>query len=636
MKLVPKSSGGDAGSPSASAKDHAGEVRQASSLATKQCAWLTLAATVLAGSVTAEPRNLIIFVADGLRSGSVTAETAPALAEVRDAGVEFHNSHSMFPTLTTVNAASIATGHWPGDTGDFGNVIYVGKPFDPPYTSAIAPLEDDVILGMMNQRYGGDYLNETSLLQAARANGFNTAAIGKLGPVEIQDVAARNGDGTIVIDDLTGYPGDEGVKVAPDVMAAIKAAGLSAMAPDRGLNSYPGSYNMPGVQVANVEQQAWMAAVAARVVLPRFKAAGKPFVMVFWARDPDITQHYQGDSLNTLTPGINGPTSLKAVRNTSDNLRTIRDALAAQGLATTTDILVTADHGFSTISRQSQTSAAAKMDFDGVVPGLLPPGFLGIDMAKALGLKLFDASGSEMRLDYKQFPRGGGSLLGDDPAHPRVVVAFNGGSDLIYLPGAPDKALAARVVDFLTTEDYTGAIFMRDDLGRVPGSLPFSAVGLSGSALTPAPAIVVGFTNFGTGCADPEMCGGEIGDTELQQGQGMHGTFGRQDTHNFMAAIGPDFKAGFRDPAPVGNADLAVTAADLLGLDLHAKGKMTGRILAEALRDGGPPQVAKAHVIVSEPADNGFTTTLDWQEADGHSYFDAAGMRGRTIGLGQP
>ena len=594
-----------------------------------------MAAGLLAAPALSQPRNLIIFVADGLRSGSVTPQTAPALAEVRDKGVDFHNSHSMFPTLTTVNAASIATGHRPGDTGDFGNVLYVNKVFDPPYTSAIAPLEDDVMLGLMNQRYGGDYLNETSLLQAARANGFNTAAIGKMGPIEIQDVTARNGDGTIVIDDLTGYPGDEGIKVAPDVMAAIKAAGLSTAAPDRGLNSYPGAYNMPGVQVANVEQQAWMAAVAAKVVLPRFKAAGKPFVLVFWSRDPDITQHGQGDSLNTLVPGINGPTSLKAVRNASDNLQTIRDALAAQGLDATTDILVTADHGFSTISRQSKTSAAAKMDFDGVVPGYLPPGFLGIDLARALGMKLYDPSGSEMRLDYRLFPRGGGSMIGDDAAHPKVVVAFNGGSDLIYLP-QPDKALAARVVNFLTTEDYTGAIFVRDDLGPIPGALPFSAIGLDGSALTPPPAIVVGFANFGTGCDNPEMCGAEVGDTELQQGQGMHGTFGRQDTHNFMAAIGPDFKAGFRDPSPVGNADLAITGAKLLGLDLAPKGKLTGRVWSEALASDGGPVPPTAKTLSSAPAANGFTTTLDWQEADGRPYFDAAGMTGRTIGLTAP
>jgi hypothetical protein len=604
----------------------------------RHVAWLSpvvLAATLLVNSAHAEPHNLIIFVADGLRSAIVTPETAPALAEVRDRGVDLRNSHSMFPTLTTVNAASIATGHRPGDTGDVGNVLWVGKPFDPPFTSAIAPLEDDVVLGLMNQRFGGDYLNEVSLLQAARKSGFNTAAIGKLGPIDIQDVTARNGDGTIVIDDLTGHPDEVGVKVAPDIMAAIAAAGLGSFAPDRGLNGYPGAYDKPGVHVANVEQQAWMAAVATKVVLPRLKAAGKPFVLVFWSRDPDATQHYQGDSLNTLEPGINGPTSLKAIRNASDNLQTLRDALAAQGLDKTTDILVTADHGFSTISRQSATSAAAKMPFDGVVPGFLPPGFLGIDMAKALGLNLYDPSGGAVKLDDKLFPRGGGSILADDPAHPKVVVAFNGGSDLIYLPD-PDKDLAARVVRFLTTEDYTGAIFVRDDLGPIPGALPFSAVGLRGSAITPPPAIVVGFANHAGACGNQEICGIEVGDTDLQQGQGMHGTFGRQDTHNFMAAIGPDFKAGFRDPAPVGNADLAVTAAHILGIDLPAKGALTGRVWSEALAVGGAETPVESRVLRSAPAENGFTTTLDWQEADGRPYYDAAGMTGRTIGLKQP
>ena len=49
----------------------------------------------------------------------------------------------------------------------------------------------------------------------------------------------------------------------------------------------------------------------------------------------------------------------------------------------------------------------------------------------------------------------------------------------------------------------------------------------------------------------------------------MHGSFSRGDTMNFMAAIGPDFKAGYVDALPVSNADVGVTAAQLLGL--HAK-----------------------------------------------------------------
>ena len=74
----------------------------------------------------ASARNVIIFVADGLRSHSVTPENAPALAAVRAEGVDFANSHSLYPTVTTPNSSAIATGHLLGDTGDFGNTIFTG------------------------------------------------------------------------------------------------------------------------------------------------------------------------------------------------------------------------------------------------------------------------------------------------------------------------------------------------------------------------------------------------------------------------------------------------------------------------------------------------------------------------------
>jgi hypothetical protein len=160
-----------------------------------------------------------------------------------------------------------------------------------------------------------------------------------------------------------------------------------------------------------------------------------------------------------------------------------------------------------------------------------------------------------------------------------------------------------------------------------------SKVGLIGSARTPQPAIVVSFKSWSTGCADPEMCGAEIADSGQQQGQGIHGSFGRQDTHNFMAAIGPDFKRGFVDPAPVSNADWAQTLARILGLDLPPRGALRGRVMAEALADGGAPPETRAVTLRSQPAANGFLTVLNAQRVRGETYFDAAGMPGRTLGL---
>src|SRR5271167_3446476 len=51
-------------------------------------------------------RNAILFVADGLRAGSVNERDTPALWFVRSHGVHFANSHSLFPTFTTPNASA--------------------------------------------------------------------------------------------------------------------------------------------------------------------------------------------------------------------------------------------------------------------------------------------------------------------------------------------------------------------------------------------------------------------------------------------------------------------------------------------------------------------------------------------------
>jgi arylsulfatase A-like enzyme len=53
-----------------------------------------------------------------------------------------------------------------------------------------------------------------------------------------------------------------------------------------------------------------------------------------------------------------------------------------------------------------------------------------------------------------------------------------------------------------------------------------------------------------------------------------------------MAAMGPDFKAGFADNAPTGNVDIAPTLAHILGLEMPSVGSLKGRVLTEALAGG--------------------------------------------------
>ncbi|MDE2474652.1 MAG: alkaline phosphatase family protein [Alphaproteobacteria bacterium] len=571
----------------------------------------TLSAEVLTKAEPA-PHSVILFVPDGLRSAIVDDHTAPALAALRREGIDFANSHSIFPTFTTANAAGFATGHYPGDTGDFSNTIYAGFPVANAGASVTPFLENDDVIREMNTHFAGSYVNETTVMAAARQAGYSTAAIGKLGPVLIQDLTAANAGSTIIIDDDTN---NGGVPLPLDIGAAIKAAGLPAGPAPAGL--------------PNVNQQKYFVDVLNTVVLPRFKQANKPFFIVFWSRDPDGTQHGQQDNEGALTPGINGPSSMAAIRNADNNLAAIRAALQAQGLAATTDLIVSADHGFATAAKQSKTSPSAKLHYDGPVevpPGTLPPGFLAIDLAAELHLPLYDTDRLNAgAVDYAHgdFPRRGDGSLGADPKHPDIVIASNAGSDLIYLPTANGRGLLQKLVGVLVKQDYVSGLFVDDALGPVPGALPFSAIHLEGTARTPRPAVVVNFRSFDTGCGKPLICSAVVADSPRLTGHGEHGSLSRAQTFNFMAATGPDFKSGYKDEAPTSNADIGLTIARLLHLQLAPKGKQMGRVIEEAL-SGGPVSVKFEHMVIRSAAANGVETVLNAQKVEDNLYLDSA------------
>lgn len=594
------------------------------------CGCVVLGAGVRgAAQAGASPHNLILFVPDGLRALRVDPSTAPTMAALRDRGVNFANPHSLFPTFTTANASAMATGHYFGDTGNFSNTLFTAFASPTAGGSVVPFLENNAVLGEMDERFGGDYLNERTVLEAARLAGLSTATVGKLGPALIFDHRNRTGSPTIVFDDATGTR--TGVPVSEETIAALRAAGLPIQPPARGDNARAGTATTPGTLVPNRVQQDYFVDVVTTAILPMFARRGRPFVLVFWSRDPDGSQHNQGDSLNQLTPGINGPTSLAGLRNADDDLARIQTALDNLGLAAITNIVVSADHGFSTASRQSQSSPATRARYADVAPGFLPPGFVAIDLAAALGLPLFDPDNRNAPVASGAHPARGGGLLGVDPARPEVIVAANGGSDLIYLPRR-DRRLAGRVVEALLAQDYVSGIFVDDDLGGMAGTLPLSILNLRGAAVTPRPAIVISFRSESTGCAQPTMCAVEVADTQLQQGQGMHGSFSRADTMNFMAAIGPDFRSAFVDSAPASNADVGQTLAHLLGLDPPRHGRLVGRVLREALTGGRVPGF-RSRSTQSKPSPAGLRTVLQYQEVGKVRYFDAAGFPGRTVGL---
>ena len=610
-----------------------------------------------------KPRNTIIFVADGLRHGSVNAIDTPALYRVRTQGVYFANSHAVFPSQTMPNSAAIATGHYPGDTGQFANQIFTAYPlfdkghFGQARGTMVPDVEDPLVLGDINDHFGGNYLREASVVALARSYGYSTAVIGKVGPAASQDVSELNAVRgalrnpiTIVLDGATGTP--RAVPLRDSTVALLAAAGVAPAPPQR--DQPTGTNETPGTTTANVAHQQWFADATTKAILPAFAKSPEPFMLVFWSGDPDLTQHAQGDSLNSLTPGINGTTSKAAIHNADRSLRQILDYLDAHpDVRDNTNVFVTADHGFSTVSRRdvdasgratsSYSASLQYLDASGrqeVNTGHLPPGFLAIDLANHLALPLYDPelqteedgtkrymridpTIGQARSDVRQRLITGAALIGGTgrvarPTDARVVIAQTS----VYVPGN-DRDLVQRIVRFLGDQDYIGGIFVHDRFGQMPGALSMSDVGLVGSATTPKPAIVISFKSFALDAANPLMTGVMVGGVR-QHGQGDHGSLVRANTFNNMAAMGPDFKRRFVDQTPVGNADIAPTIAYLMKRKMPNLGKLRGRVLNEAL-EGGPAAVRSSRAVKrSRPSEDGLSTVLMYQVADDRIYLDEA------------
>ena len=608
-------------------------------------------------------RNAIIFVADGLRHGSVNPTDTPALYRVRSDGVHFANSHAVFPSHTMPNAAAIATGHHPGDTGQFANQIFIGSPV---FASALlgplpgtpAPdVEDPLVLAAINDRFAGNYIREASLLAYARSYGYNTAALGKTGPATAQDPSeasiqrGRMRDPiTIILDEATGT--DRGVPLTPATTAMLEAAGLRPLPPPR--DQPAGTNTTPGVIAANVAHQQWFADAATKAILPAFARSSEPFVLVFWSGDPDDTQHAQGDSLNQLAPGINGTTSRAAIQNADRNLKQILDYLDANHeVRDNTNVFVTSDHGFSTLSRREVDAAGRAtrsysagfryVDSEGrqeVNDGFLPAGFLAIDLAHELNLPLFDPEHPFVddqgqrryaRVDplaayskgVRQRPSGASALIGGTGRiEPRLDAQVIIAQTSIYVPGN-DRPLINRIARFLATQDYIGGLFVNDRAGRPHGTLRMSDVGLLGSTTLPKPSIVVNFRSFTLDPRQPHSSSVMIGATR-QHGQGEHGSLARANTFNNMAAMGPDFKRRFVSHSPVSNADVQPTLAHVMRMKMPTLGSLRGRVILEALIGGPAAARYTRGSMRSSPSSDGYSTVLMYQVADRRVYLDEA------------
>lgn len=275
---------------------------------------LALVGLWLAPGGRAEPqprsRLIAIFVVDGLRPDSINAIDTPTIERLRREGVEYANSHSVFPTSTRINATSLSTGTYPAAHGIVGNSMFV------PGVNALAPFDtgDHTRLLALEAATGRAATAQT-LGEVLQRTGRTlvTASSGTTGNGFLLNPQARHGSG-IAIHGL----------FAPDTTAYPKAVSDAILE----------RFGRPPPDPDDLGQMRWTDTVVRDYVLPELR----PDVLIDWMGPLDSAQHAHG---------AGSPQAKDALRHVDESLSRTVAAIEALGWSGRYDIVITSDHGFA-------------------------------------------------------------------------------------------------------------------------------------------------------------------------------------------------------------------------------------------------------------------------------------------------
>jgi predicted AlkP superfamily pyrophosphatase or phosphodiesterase len=267
--------------------------------------------------------RVVVFVVDGLRPDSITAEDTPTLFRLRGEGVDLVNSHAVFPTVTRVNAAAIATGTHPGTNGLVGNQMFV-RAVDARHAFDTGNYRN---LLTLDEVTGGRVLLVPTLAERLHAHGLALAGVssGSTGSAFLLNPKSPAGIGALV----SGY-------LDPGKTVAYPAAVSDAMLGRFG----PAPVKVPGGARFDASVN-WTQRVLREYVLPDLA----PDVVINWLTEPDHSQHHVG---------VGSPAAREALRNGD---REIAQVLAGLD-AGSTSVLVVSDHGFTTNNAGVDVTAA--------------------------------------------------------------------------------------------------------------------------------------------------------------------------------------------------------------------------------------------------------------------------------------
>jgi hypothetical protein len=206
-----------------------------------------------------------------------------------------------------------------------------------------------------------------------------------------------------------------------------------------------------------------------------------------------------------------------------------------------------------------------------------------------------------------------GAALAGVPAFAGCTL-LGGSSGGIFAPDGAASRITA-LAEWLTRQDWCGAVYAADGADLPPGVLPRSA--LLADHRRAAHVLYTLRTTAGPSAAG--LAGTTLFDGGLEVGAGTHGGLSAAEMHIVLMLAGRRIVSGQVSDWPAGLVDLAPTALALLGLAGGAP--MDGRVLAEAFAGGAEPIEARAPETW-EAAGPGYAQRLARTRLGRHVYID--------------
>lgn len=385
--------------------------------------------------------SIIIVAFDGLQPSQVTPSRMPNLWEMGSQGVVFQNHHSVFPTMTRVNVASIQTGCYPGRHGLAANKI-VSREFDP---TRILNLNRPDLTEMADAT--GALLFAPTMGEILASNNMEYVAvgIGGVGNAFLQHPHAARVGGASIYRRFT----------IPDDLHAMILSRFGSWPDGPDPESGPSGLAISALMEHGIK-------VLTQYVLAERESA----LSLFWCGEPDFSQH---------TEGVGSQQAERSLWDSDREFGRLLDWLHDTGREFDTDVIVLSDHGYSSVKGGLDIEALL---FDSGFPtGDKPGGVLSVSNGGAVIFYVHQREEETVDKLAKWLmkqpwcgalvaPSAVGSVDGVLPAS---LVGAEG-------PRAPDLVMSMDWDSQSTGGDYFGRIYSTNDYRGDHGSLSMQEV----------------------------------------------------------------------------------------------------------------------------------------------------------------